>query len=168
MADKVMEGATMLAVGLQKPGTTGRRCSRWCFSPVDHGSDAGQIRFDTWHGKPLSKTRGLNAKAFSANIKSNWTTISNEDAQKSGDVVTWLRSLCSGYAHLWKIRSSGLVIYMGAIKPPLYFREACRVSRTSSSIFASAMSCSLPLPLATFCASASWLRTASALKSSRG
>lgn len=54
-----------------------------------------------------------------------------------------------------------------------YFREACRVSKTcgrvsivpsarlagrrklaSNSILASAMSCSLPLPLATFCASA--------------
>lgn len=39
---------------------------------------------------------------------------------------------------------------------------------TSSSIFASAISCSLPLPFATFCASAIWARTASALKSSRG
>ncbi len=38
---------------------------------------------------------------------------------------------------------------------------------TSSSILASAISCSLPLPFATFCASAIWARTASALKSSR-
>ena len=38
---------------------------------------------------------------------------------------------------------------------------------TSSSILASAMSCSLPLPPAIFCASAIWFLTASALKSSR-
>lgn len=66
----------------------------------------------------------------------------------------------------------------------LYFRTDCKLSRTckllvsnsscksglcdltSSSIFASAMSCSLPLPLATFCASEIWALTASALKSS--
>ncbi len=39
---------------------------------------------------------------------------------------------------------------------------------TSSSIFASAMSCSLPLPLAIFCASEICAFTASALKSSSG
>ena len=40
-------------------------------------------------------------------------------------------SLCSGNTHMWEIKSSGLVFYMGAMKtPPLYFREACRVSRT--------------------------------------
>lgn len=49
-----------------------------------------------------------------------------------------------------------------------YFRAACSVSSTSSAILASAMSCSLPPPLATFCSSAIWFRTASALKSSSG
>ena len=67
----------------------------------------------------------------------------------------------------------------------LYFIDACRLSRTcshvstkvsltllqqltSSSIFASAMSCSLPLPLAIFCASLICDLTASSLKSSNG
>lgn len=44
----------------------------------------------------------------------------------------------------------------------------CRANLTSSSIFASAMSCSLPLPLAIFCASDIWELTASTLNSSRG
>jgi hypothetical protein len=49
-------------------------------------------------------------------------------------------------------------------------KEICLVGAklTSSSIFASAISCSLPLPLAIFCASEICDRTASALKSSRG
>src|SRR2546423_105837 len=70
------------------------------------------------------------------------------------------------------------------LQPFTYFNAACKLSRTwiklgqqlritairltSTSIFASAISCSLPPPLAIFCDSLSCDLTASSLKSSKG
>lgn len=79
---------TWLMVEFWKPGKMGRRCSRSCVESLCCGPET-QVRSDSKDvllGHIISIKR-FSAKAYSANIMSNWATISNKHAQEPGDVV---------------------------------------------------------------------------------
>jgi hypothetical protein len=79
--------------------------------------------------------------------------------------------LCNCYYTYHAYRAQGTLLTHLLQRSLEALKDLCRVSaccvaaptiRTSSSILASAMSASLPLPLAIFCASAIWFLTACA------
>lgn len=70
---------TWLMVELWKPGKRGRRCSRSCVESLYCGPET-QVRSDSKDvllGHIISIKR-FSAKAYSANIMSNWATISQQ------------------------------------------------------------------------------------------